>query len=185
LDRVRYFSKIFTRKIYDSESLVSNSGGVGFSPVIKNFSDLLKWKTTYKNDNLNKFSNILLESDESIIQENISNKLTEEMSSYISDIQNISIYLSPSCEQLLWTLTGKYYKDELKISTNFEELPYIVQPPQLLVHELLPLPLTFQDLREFVHYQPYKCLECNSHPPHIGVCIVCGKILCVSRFFFI
>ncbi|KAI3652103.1 hypothetical protein MP228_003406 [Amoeboaphelidium protococcarum] len=69
--------------------------------------------------------------------------------------------------------------DDLKqVASRIPLLDNIV--PYFKVFTPIELPHTYNDV--LVHYASQQCKECNTVPNEIGVCLLCGKVVCVMGY---
>jgi hypothetical protein len=168
--------KHLSNVIYDSngedESITFN-----VSPLIKNYSNLIKLSNFKKINKIDERNLSICDEDLNKIGEEISEEISssKELSLYITDLNSLDIYYSPSFEELLWVLKLVNSKED-----SLDNIPQTVHPPQLLLPSFVSLPLSFHCLREYLHSNPFPCKMCKSSPSYTGLCIVCGKIICLS-----
>lgn len=102
----------------------------------------------------------------------------ELVSAYLSDLNTLSVYPVPTLTQLLGVFgVGSA---ALAVGTQTEGQTggsgSIITPDLHAV--LLPLPLKFVDICRYALHA--RCVECDTVPQHLGLCMVCGRTLCLS-----
>jgi hypothetical protein len=162
--------------IYDSNS-EDESTIFGVSPLIKNYSSMMKQSNCKKTNENNEKNISVCDEDLNKIGEEISEEISssKELSLYITDLNALDIHYSPSFEELLWVLTSVEGKEN-----SLNNILHSIHPPQLLLPSFISLPLSFHCLRDYLHSNPFPCKICKSSPSFIGLCVVCGKIICLS-----